>query len=233
MNKIFDVEFMLEAIPKIFEALPITLFILLLAMLFGILLGLLLTVMRLKGNRGIKAVAGFYISLMRGTPPLVQLFLIYYGLPNLLMKLGINIESWDKVVFAIATFALSTAAYLSEAMRSAYLSVSVGQHEAAASVGMTGFQAFHRIILPQALAVALPNLGNSLIIVFKDTSLAFSIGVVELLGKAKLISAAGYGAKNLEAFIAAAVVYWAICMLMEIGTNLLEKRYKKKMGLSV
>lgn len=233
MEKIFDLEFMFEAIPKVFKALPTTLIILVLAMLFGILLGLLLTVMRLKGNWGLKAIAGVYISLMRGTPPLVQLFLIYYGLPNLLMKLGIDIESWDKVVFAIAAFALSTAAYLSEVMRSAYLSVPAGQHEAAQSVGMTGFQAFCKIILPQALAVALPNLGNSLIIVFKDTSLAFSIGVVELLGKAKLISAAGYGAKNLEAFVAAGIVYWVICMLMEIGTNLLEKRFKKKMGLSV
>ncbi|MGZ7444081.1 amino acid ABC transporter permease [Paenibacillus sp. TH7-28] len=233
MEKFFDVEFMLRSIPKVIEALPVTLLLLVLCMIFGLLLGGLLTWMKIRGHRSLQTATGVYVSFMRGTPPLVQLFLIYYGLPNLLAQLGLNVGSWDKLVFVIIAFTLSNAAYLSETIRSAYLAVPAGQHEAAQSVGMTGFQSFRRIILPQALAVAIPNLGNSLLIVFKDSSLAFSIGIVDLLGKAKLISAAGYGAKNLEVFVAAAFVYWISCMILEYGTGLLEKRYKRKMGLSV
>ncbi|WP_018752061.1 amino acid ABC transporter permease [Paenibacillus sanguinis] len=233
METFFDIEFMLRSIPKVIEALPITLLLLVLSMIFGLLLGGLLTWTKMKAPRGLQAAVGVYVSFMRGTPPLVQLFLIYYGLPNLLGQLGMRVDSWDKLVFAIIAFTLSNAAYLSETMRSAYLAIPAGQHEAAQSVGMTGFQAFRRIIFPQALAVAIPNIGNSLLIVFKDSSLAFSIGIVELLGKAKLISAAGYGAKNLEVFVAAAIVYWISCMILEYGTNCLEKRYKRKMGLAV
>lgn len=233
MDKIFDLKFMLQAIPKVMEAIPTTLILLTLSMLLGLVLGFILTVMKLKGNFVTKSFAGVYISFMRGTPPLVQLFLIYYGIPNLLEGIGIRIDSWDKLVFAILAIGLGNAAYLSEAMRSAYIAVPKGQFEAAESVGMTNIQALRRIIIPQALAVAIPNISNSLIIVFKNTSLAFSIGIIELLGKAKLVSSAFYGAKNLEAFMAAAVIYFLLCILMEFGTRKLERYYKKKMGLAM
>ena len=233
MDKIFDINFMIKAIPKVVEAIPTTLVLLTISMILGLVLGFVLTVMNLRGNIILKSIARVYISFMRGTPPIVQLFLIYYGIPSFLVKLGIHVDSWDKLVFAILAFGLGNAAYLSEAMRSAYLAVPKGQFEAAESIGMTNTQALKRIIIPQALAVAIPNITNSLIIVFKNTSLAFSIGIIDLLGKAKMVSSSAFGAKNLEAFVAAAFIYFILCLLMEYGSRQLEKYYKKKMGLAI
>lgn len=227
MNNIFDAGYIFQALPIIAAVLPGTLFILTASLLFGSLLGLLLTIVKLKAQPLFSAMAGVYISFMRGTPTLVQLFLVYYGLPKLLELAGININDWDKVIFAVITFSLHTAAFLAEVMRSAYLAVDRGQREAAYSVGMGGVQAFTRIILPQAFVIALPNLGNTVIAFLKETSLAFTIGVVDIMGQTQLLSTRGYGVRQLEVFIAVSLLYWAICLMIEKSISLLENHYKK------
>jgi L-cystine transport system permease protein len=223
----FDTGFIFTAIPNILRALPLTSMILFLSLFFGTLLGLLLTFMKLRKNPVSASIATAYVSFIRGTPPLLQLYLIYYGLPKILETVGININDWDKVFFAIVTYSLNSAAFLSEVMRSAYLSVDIGQQEAAFSVGMGNIQTFKRIIFPQAFAIALPNLGNSIIQLFKETSLAFIIGVNDIMGQAQLIIARGYGVRQFETFIAVSLIYWAICIAMERSFVSLEKRYKK------
>jgi L-cystine transport system permease protein len=223
----FDIGFIFTAIPNILRALPLTLMILVLSLFFGTLLGLLLTVMKLRKNPVSYTISTAYVSFIRGTPPLLQLYLVYYGLPRFLEVVGININDWDKVFFAIVTFSLNSGAFLSEVMRSAYLSVDIGQQEAAYSVGMGNIQTFKRIIFPQAFAIALPNLGNSIIQLFKETSLAFIIGVNDIMGQAQLIIARGYGVRQFETFIAISLIYWAICIAMEKSFASLEKRFKK------
>jgi L-cystine transport system permease protein len=223
----FDIGFVFTAIPTILKALPLTIMILTLSLFFGTILGLLTTVMKLKKNPVSSAIATFYVSFIRGTPPLLQLYLVYYGLPSVLKAVGIDINDWDKVFFAIVTFSMNSGAYLSEVMRSAYLSVDKGQQEAAFSVGMGSIQAFKRIIFPQAFAIALPNLGNTVIQLFKETSLAFIIGVNDIMGEAQLIIARGYGVKQFETFIAVSLIYWGICIAMEKSFYSLEKMYKK------
>ncbi len=223
----FDIGYIFSAIPLILRAIPLTFVIVVLSLFFGTLLGLLLTSMKLGKNPVTALIATTYVSFIRGTPTLLQLYLVYYGLPKVLELVGVNINNWDRVFFAIAAFSLNSGAFLSEVMRSAYLAVDVGQQEAALSVGMGGMQTLRRIIFPQAFAIALPNLGNSIIQLLKETSLAFIIGVNEIMGQAQLIIGRGYGVRQFETFIAVSLIYWAICVGMEKGFASLEKIYKK------
>ena len=227
MNSLFDGKYMISVIPDICQALPLTLYMLVLVMFFGLIVGFLLAAMRIKGNKIVASISALYVSFTRGIPELVQLLLVYYLIPDLLEKIGIPSSSWSKTIFAVTAFSLGNAAYLSETLRSAYLSVPVGQHEAAASIGMTGWQAFRRIILPQAVSVAIPNISNTVIIVLKNLSIGFSIGVTEILGKTKLISAASFGSKNLECYMAAAIIYCVICLLMERVLAAFETIFRK------
>jgi L-cystine transport system permease protein len=227
MNKAFDLDFVFRAIPEIVQAVPISLFIMSTSLIIGFILGLLLTVMKVRKDKVLSPIATAYVSFMRGTPTLIQLFLIYYGLPPILELAGFNINNWSKVVFAIITFSLNCGAFLSEVMRSAYLAVERGQMEAAYSVGMSTIQGLWRVVFPQAFAIALPNLGNSVISLLKETSVAFLIGVNDIMGRALIVSGRGYGIRHFETYIAVSLVYWAIVILMEKGLAFLETIYKK------
>jgi L-cystine transport system permease protein len=227
MSITFNPGYILQVIPNLLKALPLTLLIVVLSLVFGLLLALLLTVARLGTSRVLRTLATWYISFIRGTPSLVQLFLVFYGLPQMLKLIGIDINGWDKVVFAIITFSLNGAAYLSEIMRSSYLAVDRGQQEAAFSVGMNMMQSLRRIVFPQALVIALPNLGNSAISLLKETSLAFTIGVFDLMGRAQMISIRNNGVNQLELFIAVSLVYWVLCFGIERGIALMEKIQKR------
>lgn len=198
-----------------------------LSLFFALFLSVGLTFFRMSKNTVARALAYAYIAFIRGTPELAQLFLVYFGVPQLLSSAGFDTSAWSPIVFAIITFTLNVSAYLSEVMRSAYLSVGAGQREAAYSVGLSRFQAFRRILFPQAFGVALPNLGNTIIILFKDTSLAFTIGVLDVMGQGKIISSRDFGASQLEIYVVIALIYWTVCILIEKGSLMLEKLYKK------
>jgi L-cystine transport system permease protein len=227
MSVTFNPGYILQVIPNLIKALPLTLLIVILSLVFGFVLALLLTAARLGTSRVLRTLATWYISFIRGTPSLVQLFLVFYGFPQMLKLIGIDINGWDKVVFAIITFSLNGAAYLSEIMRSSYLAVDRGQQEAAFSIGMNMTQSLWRIVFPQALAIALPNLGNSAISLLKETSLAFTIGVFDLMGRAQMISIRNNGVNQLELFIAVSLVYWVLCFGIERGIALMEKIQKR------
>jgi L-cystine transport system permease protein len=196
------------------------------SLIFGTILAVLLTVASLKNNRPAKIIASGYITFFRSTPELVQLYLIFFGMPQILTLLGIDISNWSAVTFAIITFSLNVAAYLSEVMRSAYLSVEPGQQDAAFSIGMSNLQVLQRVVLPQAFAVALPNLGNTFIILLKDTSLAFTIGVIDIMGMAQIISARDFGVAQVEIYIVVSLIYWAMCVMLEQCSAYFEKIYK-------
>jgi len=127
----------------------------------------------------------------------------------------------------VITFSLHSAAYFSEVIRSAYLAVGQGQLEAAYSIGMGYGQAIRRILLPQAFGIAIPPLGNNVISLLKETSLAFSIGIVDIMGKAQIIIGNNYGINIFRVYIAVAAFYWVLSMLIETIFGRLEKRYKK------
>lgn len=227
MQEIFKPSFILESLPEILKYLPATLEIALVSIIIGILLGFIIAIIRIKQIPILNKVTMLYVSFMRGTPLLVQLYLSYYGIPLVIeyinYKFGTkyNINNIPAMVFVFLAFALNESAYTSETIRGAILSVDKKEIEAGESIGMTSFTIMKRIILPQALLVAIPNLGNTLISLVKSTSLAFTVSVMDVMASAKVI--AGRNMRFFEVYIAVAIIYWIICLLIEIVIRKLEK----------
>ncbi|MET1077389.1 MAG: cystine ABC transporter permease [Pseudomonas sp.] len=205
----------LDSAPFLLKGALYTVVLSLGGMLFGLLLGFALALMRLSRFRLLSWTARIYVSFIRGTPLLVQLFMIYYGLP----QLGIQL---DPLPSALIGFSLNMAAYCSEILRAAIASIDKGQWEAAASIGMTRAQTLRRAILPQAARTALPPLGNSFISLVKDTSLAATIQVPELFRQAQLITARTF--EIFTMYLAAALIYWILATLLSTLQNHLETR---------
>ncbi|MGH3927696.1 MAG: amino acid ABC transporter permease, partial [Pseudonocardiaceae bacterium] len=178
-------------------------------------LGLVGALARMSARRPLRYLAVAYVSIVRGTPLLVQILLIYFGLP----QLGIVVEP---IPSAIAALSLNVGAYLTEDFRAGVLSVERGQREAAHTLSMTYPQALRRVILPQAVRIALPPVGNRLIALMKDTSLASIITVVELTRVANAVGSATF--RYVEMFIIVAAVYWLINALLSAGQEGLERR---------
>ncbi len=210
--------------PKIASALPETILVVFFALLTGLVLGFIAAAMRIKGGPVISRIAAAYISFMRGAPLIVIMFLVYFGVPQFMKGFGVNIAINSRFPLVIAGFALNVSGYLAENMRSAFQAVDYGQFEAADSIGMTRVQACIHIIFPQAFTIALPNLGNTLIMLIKDTSLAFSLGVIDVMGKTIMLNDRTYGARQAELYIAAGLIYWAVCFICEKTVAVLEKR---------
>lgn len=195
-----------------------TLLITIVSMFFGLLIGLVVAVARLKGNKFIRNVARIYVSIIRGTPILVQIFIIYYGLPDFGITLG-------PLTAAFISLSINISAYLSETFRGAILSVSNGQTEAALSLGLTPWQTMWRVVLPQAARVAIPPMGNTFIGMLKETSLVSVVTVTELLRSAQLLIAQYYVA--MPFFIAIALMYWVMSIGFSAILNRLENRLSK------
>jgi len=181
----------------------------------GLLIAIGIALMRLSRIRIVSAIARVYISIVRGTPLLVQLFVIFYGLP----AIGIKIDPWPS---AIAAFAINVGGYAAEVIRAAILSVPKGQWEAGHTIGMSRGQTLRRIILPQAARVSVPPLSNTFISLVKDTSLASLILVTELFKQAQKIAA--FTSEFMLLYMEAALIYWIICLALSSGQNVIEKR---------
>ncbi|EPY13329.1 amino acid ABC transporter permease [Paenibacillus alvei] len=195
-----------------------TLLITIVSMFFGLLIGLVVAVARLKGNKFIRNVARIYVSIIRGTPVLVQIFIIYYGLPDFGITLG-------PLNAAFISLSINISAYLSETFRGAILAVSSGQTEAAQSLGLTPWQTMWRVVLPQAARVAIPPMGNTFIGMLKETSLVSIVTVTELLRTAQLLIAQYYVA--MPFFIAIAIMYWVMSLSFSAILNRIEARLSK------
>lgn len=193
---------------------------------FGLIIALVTALIRLSRQRGafmiLKWIASFYVWLFRSTPLLVQLFIVFFGLPYLRIKGvlpdGIKLEPFTA---GIITFSLNTGAYASETIRAAISSVPTGQWEAGAAIGMTRLQILWRIILPQALRVALPPLSNSFISLVKDTSLAASITIMEMFAVSQQIAAENY--QPLLMYTLVAMVYAAFTTILSYFQGYLER----------
>ncbi|MCI1209679.1 MAG: amino acid ABC transporter permease [Treponema sp.] len=228
MEKPFYPEFIFTVIPRLLPFLGITSGILLGTILVGLPAGFLLAKAELGKNTALRRISGGIIEAFRCTPSIVMLFIMFYGLPKLFLAVsGIDINDWPKAFFVTTALGLLFAASAAEIMRSAYQAVDRGQYEAAVTAGLTAFQAFYRIVLPQAFVVALPNLGNSFIALLKEGSLAYTIGLIDIMGEGNLIIQRNYGAYALETYIALSVIYWTLTILMEQGFRRLESHYSK------
>ncbi|WP_026550327.1 amino acid ABC transporter permease [Arthrobacter sp. Br18] len=181
----------------------------------GLALALVLALLRISGRRVLSGIARGYISVIRGTPLLVQLFVIFYGLPSI----GLVIPPWPSAIIA---FSLNVAGYAAEILRAAILSVPKGQWEAGHTIGMSRTVTLRRVILPQAARVSVPPLSNTFISLVKDTSLASLILVTELFREAQQIAA--FSQQFMTLYLEAALVYWVFCLVLSSGQSVLEKR---------
>ena len=181
----------------------------------GLFIALGVALMRLSHLRVVKAIGWFYVSVIRGTPLLVQLFFIFYALPNL----GVLIDPWPSAVLA---FSLNVGGYGAEVIRAAILSVPRGQWEAGYTIGYSNTQTLWRVILPQAARVSVPPLSNTFISLVKDTSLASVVLVTELFREARQIAV--FTSDFVLIYLEAALIYWLICLVLSSGQNVIEKR---------
>ena len=216
-----DTAYMWDLVPVIAGYVPLTLFMAVIAMIAALALAAVLAIVRVLRLPVLDRVVAVFISFFRGTPLLVQLFLFYFGLPQVVPAMtGI-----DGVTAAIIGLTLHFAAYMAESIRGAILGVDRSQWEAAQSIGMTQGQLLRRIILPQAARTAAPTLMNYFIDMIKSTSLAFTLGVTEMMGAAQKEAAGSF--LYLEAFLVVAVFYWVIVETLSVGQRRLETRLGK------
>lgn len=212
----FSPDIIFTSIPALLPYLAVTLVVGVTSILTGSILGMLLAWAKLSGHKVIRALADGYTYIIRCTPSIVLLFIVFYGLPKFMeAEFGIDMDNLSRAIFVIITFTLLFGAYVSEVFRSAYETVDRGQYEAAVTIGLSPKQAFFRVILPQAAVIALPNFGNSVINLMKESALAYTIGLIDLLGRTNLIISKNYGAYGVELYVACLLIYWALSFLIE------------------
>ncbi|MCA0306644.1 MAG: amino acid ABC transporter permease [Actinobacteria bacterium] len=209
-------ELLLHAVgPLLLGAIVGTIPLAVLSFVAGLVIALAVAMARLSPVKVLRRLAGGYISVIRGTPLLVQLYIIFFALPSL----GVVIDPFPSAVIA---FSMNVGGYAAEAIRGSILAVPRGQWEAASTVGLSYATTLRRVILPQAARVAVPPLSNTFISLVKDTSLASSIMVTELLRRAQEIAAPSY--EFLALYTLAAVIYWVICTALSFAQQRLERR---------
>jgi len=206
--------------PLIREGAWRTIQVAVLAQLAGVFLGLVFALMRVSRNPLVNGVSGFYVWFFRGTPVLLQLYILYFGIPQLFDNQTLTTEL-TAFRAAVIAFAVNEGAYMTEIVRAGILSVESGQMDAAKSVGMTQFQAMRHVVLPQAFRVVVPPTGNEFIAMLKNTSLASAISLVELLQGSALIYSTNF--KFMELLVVAAIWYLAMTSVFSLLQAELER----------
>lgn len=234
MERPFDFLYIFTVLPRLLAFLPVTAGITLSAAAAGSLIGLIVARARLSRQPAVSGIAAAYVSILRCTPSIVLLFMVYYGLPAFLdAAFDLHAQSWHRAVFVITALSLLFSASIAEVFRSAWLSVDRGQFEAAVSAGLSPAQAQLRIVLPQAAVSAIPNFGNALIALMKEGALAYMVGLIDMMGQGFLTIARSYGARSLEVYLALAAVYWALTVALERLFRFTERRLSRgKKGLT-
>ena len=207
--------------PIALAGLTVTVPLALVSFVLGLVIAIGVALMRISVNPVLSGIARFYISVIRGTPMIVQLFVIFYGLGSI----DVKIDPWPSAIIALS---LNVGGYGAEVVRAAILSVPKGQWEAAYTVGMNRTRTLTRVILPQAARVSVPPLSNTFISLVKDTSLASLILVTELFKVAQQIAAATL--EFMVLYLAAALVYWVLCLVLSFGQSALERRLDRNVA---
>lgn len=220
----FHPEFILTALWQIIPYIWVTLATMIGTVFFGSLIGLVLARAKIRKGKISGALAEIYIYVVRCVPSIVMLFIVYYGLPELLLVFGININDSSKAFFVIATFSILFSANMAEVFRSAYEAIDPGQREAALCAGLNEWQTFYRILLPQCTVIALPNFANSLVNLMKEGSLSYTIGMLDVMGKGQLMIGQNFGSYGLETYLALALIYWGMTLVIEKSFGYIEQR---------
>ncbi|WP_026566174.1 amino acid ABC transporter permease [Bacillus sp. UNC41MFS5] len=226
-----DYQFLVKTFFVALSGVPTALIITIVSLLIALPLGFLLALSRINQIPVISQLSRVYVSFVRGTPVIVQIFIIFTSVPILLKpifeeyQVQTNIYDINPIWYAFIVFSLNTTAILIEVFRSAISTVSKGQLEAAYSVGLNNVQAFRRIIIPQTLVVALPNICTATVNLIKATSLGYALSLREITLRAQVAANVGYN--YIEAYIDIFLVYLLLCSLVEYLFKLYEKRLRK------
>jgi L-cystine transport system permease protein len=203
-----------DYLPRLIAVLPVTLAIVGVATIVGLILGVFIAFLRVEKVPVLSQIAAVFVSFIRGTPILVQLYIVYYGVPMVVQAVsGADISSWNKIIFLYIAYGLNTAAFQSETIRSAILSIPANQIDASIACGLTKPQMYMKVILPQVVRIAMPAFGTTTIGLLQDTSLAFTIGVVDVVGKAKALGAANF--HTMEGYVGAAFLFIILSFVLE------------------
>ncbi|MEV4113464.1 amino acid ABC transporter permease [Nonomuraea sp. NPDC049695] len=211
-------DLLIDFLPDLLTGLGVTIVLGVVSFILGSVVGALVTLARISSSRALRALAAAYVSVFRGTPLLIQIMIIYFGLP----QLGLEIPP---IPSAIIAFTLFSAAYLSENFRAGVLGVDRGQWEAAASMAMPYGKTLRRIIFPQAIRIATPAVGSRFVALMKDTSLASAVTVVELTRVAEGIGTSTF--RYMEALLLVGFLYWLVNTLLQVGQQALERRMRR------
>lgn len=204
------------------------------SLIVGFAIGALIAKCRMSKSRVLKIIGILYITVTRCTPSLVLLFLVFYGLPAIFSgAVGEAMNNWPKLVFVCITFSIYIGASSSEIIRSAYQAIDKGQREAGLSVGLSGFQTFMTIILPQMFRLSIPNIGNTVIFLFKEGALGYTIGLYDVLGQAYYLNSKLMGAYSVSMYVALTVIYWVLSVILEKLFGMLEKAFTPERKHSV
>ncbi len=222
MNSFFQPHLIWQYFPDVLSALPVTLLLTLVSTIIGVIVGAGIAYVRMENTPFLKQVAAVFTSFIRGTPILIQMFLVYYGLPFFLGYVGIDADDVNALVYLFITYGLNMAAFLSEIIRAALESVPATQREAALTSGYTKRQMYFKIIFPQAVIIAMPSFATMVISLLQDTSLAFTIGVIDVVGKAKALGTATF--HTVEAYISAMIIFIILSFILERLFRWIEKR---------
>lgn len=215
-----DIEFVKNSLWLLLNGAIVTLEITLVAVSFGVLIGLFVGMAELSSYRILRIPSKIYVDIIRGTPLLVQIFIIYFALPNII---NMRIEPY---IAAVVACSINSGAYVAEIFRSGIQSIDKGQFEAGRSLGLTWSQTMKMIVVPQAFRRTIPQLGNEFIAMLKDSSLVSVIGFEELTRKGQLIIAATY--RSFEIWAAVAVLYLVMTLTISRFVSYLEKKYNSK-----
>lgn len=222
----FQLKYFWQYTLKLLPYIRVTIEYVIVALLLGFLIGFVLTIFKVGKNPVLKTIGNIYTAIFRSIPPVVLLFLVYYGLP-----IFVHVDSQNRLFYVCVTLTLLSSAMISEIMRSAYNSVPKGQYEAAVTVGLTPFQAIRRIVLPQALNYALPNLSTIIIGLLKDGSLAFTIGLIDVFGKANTLNNVTFSKYVLEIYLSLTLIYWIAAFIIEQIAAAVEAKVSNKKNI--
>jgi len=217
-----DIDVMIKYFPLMGDAFLMTIYLSIISLVIGLVFGLGGALAKLSSNPILRGIGIFYVWLIRSTPLLVQLFIIYFGLP----QFGIDIPAF---VAGALGLGINVGAYNAETIRSGIQAINKGQSEAAASLGMNDMQAMRRIILPQALKIMVPPLGNNFIILVKDTSLVSTITIIEITMRAQMLIGSSY--KAFEMYLMAAVLYAILTSTIALGLKIVEGKLATTHGV--
>lgn len=217
----------LDLFLQVLRYLPITIVMIILSLIFAVIIGFVLAIIRIKKIKVLSQLVRIYLSFIRSTPLILQLFLVYFALPQILLFFQIDINQFSRLFFVILTFSLHTGGYLSEVFRASYQSVDYAQIEAGLTVGLSYPRILKDIIIPQATRNSIPNLNTQIIELVKDTSLAFTIGIIDMMGQVQLIIGNNYGLGMLEVYVVISIIYWLIALFIQIIFNLIDRRAQK------